>query len=215
MAGASFLTVSCTEHIVTAGCFTSISNSAFRLGVVIVRNLALVPMPSTATGTSVNSAIRGDGSAKLNSELQSTKSLSIGLPKASGDRTIRRNTRSAACRDRSCRRGARESNSHDGGGWDAILADFDTPLNELDPGYVVDQVKEKFSGLRYYFSPSTADPETRAAMHLIVNGAEAKAWKTCEISGRNDGMLGRWQGRSWMRTLSLSLYGPQGFEPVQ
>ena len=76
-------------------------------------------------------------------------------------------------------------------------------------------MKAKFGGLRYYFSPSTADPETRAAMQLIVNEDEAKAWRTCEISGRDDGVLGRWQGRSWLLTLSLSLYGPLGFEPVR
>ena len=52
-------------------------------------------------------------------------------------------------------------------------------------------------------------------MRTIVATAEANAATTCEISGRDDGVLGQWRGRSWLRTLSLSLYGPQGFEPRQ
>jgi hypothetical protein len=86
---------------------------------------------------------------------------------------------------------------------------------ELDPGYKVEQVKEKFGGLRYYYRQSTRDPEICAAIRTIVAKAEAKAATTCEINGRDDGVLGQWRGRSWLHTLSLSVYGPQGFEPLQ
>ena len=99
-------------------------------------------------------------------------------------------------------------------GWDSIIADADAGLAELDPIYVVAQVKEKFGGLAFYYRPSTSDPDIRAAMQSIVNEAVTKAAYTCEISGRDDGVLGHWQGRNWLRTLSISLYGPEGFEPL-
>jgi hypothetical protein len=41
-----------------------------------------------------------------------------------------------------------------GPGWYPILARLDTGLAAIDPGYVVQQVKEKFGGLRYYTEPS-------------------------------------------------------------
>jgi hypothetical protein len=41
-----------------------------------------------------------------------------------------------------------------GPGWYPILARLDTRLANIDPGYVVHQVKEKFGGLRYYTEPS-------------------------------------------------------------
>jgi hypothetical protein len=69
-----------------------------------------------------------------------------------------------------------------------------------------------YLGLRFYYRPSTSDPELTTAMQLIVAQAEAKAATTCEISGLNDAVLGTWPGRHWLRTLSLSIYGPQGFE---
>jgi hypothetical protein len=99
-------------------------------------------------------------------------------------------------------------------GWDVIIAQTDARLAELDPDYVVEQVKEKFGGLRFYYRPSSPDPAIQATMQSVVAEAEAKAARTCEISGRDDGVLGRWRGHNWLRTLSLSVYGPQGFEPL-
>ena len=30
----------------------------------------------------------------------------------------------------------------------------------------------------------------------------------------DDGVLGRWQGRNWLHSLSIGMYGPEGFEPL-
>jgi hypothetical protein len=100
-------------------------------------------------------------------------------------------------------------------GWDEIIAEADARLAELDPNYTVDQIKEKFGGLRFYYHSSIRDTDLREAMSAIVREAEERAAQTCEMSGRGDGALGRWRGHSWLRTLSVSLYGPQGFEPLE
>ncbi len=100
-------------------------------------------------------------------------------------------------------------------GWDELIAEADERLAELDPNYTVLQIKEKFGGLRFYFHSTISDPQVQEAMSTIVRDAEDKAERTCEMSGRDDGTLGRWNGHSWLRTLSVSLYGPQGFEPLK
>ncbi len=44
-----------------------------------------------------------------------------------------------------------------GPGWFPLIARLHTDLLELDPNYVVLQIKEKFAGLRYYAGTSTDD----------------------------------------------------------
>jgi hypothetical protein len=49
-------------------------------------------------------------------------------------------------------------------------------------GYDVRQVKEKFGGLRFYYSWSADEPDKIAA---IVMAAEAMSYHTCEMCGEN------------------------------
>lgn len=75
-------------------------------------------------------------------------------------------------------------------GWYPIVVGLDRRLAELDPGYTLHQVKEKFGGLRYYFEPSeSASPDTIAAMRAAVEEAEAVADHTCEECGVDDAVL--------------------------
>lgn len=74
-------------------------------------------------------------------------------------------------------------------GWYPIIVDVDRRLSELDPNYVVHQVKEKFGSLCYYFEPTdSVDKETWAKMHQIVAKAADKAAKTCERCGSAEGV---------------------------
>ena len=68
-----------------------------------------------------------------------------------------------------------------GPGWYAIIVQLDQELAQIDPDYVVRQVKEKLGGLRYYYATERAD--LRPAMDRLVRGAEAAADRTCEITG--------------------------------
>ncbi len=69
-------------------------------------------------------------------------------------------------------------------GWYPIIIDTDQRLAELDPVYVVHQVKEKFGGLRYYYQQSgMVSDDVERQMDEVVQEAEARAAKTCERCG--------------------------------
>lgn len=85
-------------------------------------------------------------------------------------------------------------------GWYPIIIDVDQKLAELDPNYVVHQVKEKFGGLRYYFEAmANTDHETWEKMQQIVRQAEKRADKTCEICGSTKKVALRDHG--WWKTM--------------
>lgn len=84
-----------------------------------------------------------------------------------------------------------------GDGWIPLINKLAEDLADLDPNYRIDQIKEKFGGLRFYFTPSTDDEETVQLMNEMVSQAEAKASKTCEKCGAQ----GELRQTSWMKTL--------------
>ena len=79
-------------------------------------------------------------------------------------------------------------------GWDEIIAEANGRLSELDPDYKVDQVKEKFGGLRYYYSPSIDDPEVHKAMSAIV-GWSAGHTQPRPSRSLNQRCSSRWRNR--------------------
>lgn len=64
-----------------------------------------------------------------------------------------------------------------GKGWHKIIKDLDSKLQKTDPDYCIDQIKEKFGGLRFYTSCLSA------AGDEAVEEAEKLAAKTCEECG--------------------------------
>lgn len=94
-------------------------------------------------------------------------------------------------------------------GWYQIVLDCDRELTQIDPGYQIAQIKQKFGGLRYYFQPSLS--HTQKDMDDVVTKYEAVAAVTCEATG-NPGVLMKSEG-GWVRTLdpeyasSASHYG--------
>lgn len=61
--------------------------------------------------------------------------------------------------------------------WEDLLIETDEKLAALDPAYTIVQVKEKFGGLRYYFSPSEGTNEDVAQqMREITWAAEARSY---------------------------------------
>jgi hypothetical protein len=71
------------------------------------------------------------------------------------------------------------SASNVGEGWHPILRELEEELNKIDPDFILQQVKEKFGGLRYYAQSHIADPSFQQAIHA----AEAKSERTCEVCG--------------------------------
>lgn len=66
-----------------------------------------------------------------------------------------------------------------GEGWHPILRELEEELNKIDPEFILQQVKEKFGGLRYYAYPHSPDPAFEGA----IRTAEAKSERTCEVCG--------------------------------
>lgn len=83
-------------------------------------------------------------------------------------------------------------------GWYQLVLDCDKELSEIDPKYDLQQIKEKFGGLRYYFQPS--DPSLRDVMDAVVAKYEEIASKTCEATGGH-GVLMKSIG-NWYKTLN-------------
>lgn len=79
-----------------------------------------------------------------------------------------------------------------GAGWRPILIRLHERLRREVPEYRVDQVKEKFGGLRVYL-----DPATGPAWDAVAD-AENTAAVTCEFCGRPGRLR---QDRPWLKTL--------------
>lgn len=64
-----------------------------------------------------------------------------------------------------------------------LVRELDAKIAKIYPNYVVDQIKEKFGSLRYYIG---AVPEEHCKeIYALINEAEAKSLKICEICGQS------------------------------
>ena len=66
-----------------------------------------------------------------------------------------------------------------GPGWHLIIVELDRQIAALFPEYEVNQVKEKFGGLRYYVDGVDYD-----VVAPLIRAAEGKALATCETCGK-------------------------------
>lgn len=78
-------------------------------------------------------------------------------------------------------------------GWREIVAALHLDLVKLDPDYTIDQVKEKFGGLRFY---ANSDAE---GFHERIEETEALSFHVCQDTG-TEGELTKI--RYWYCTLS-------------
>lgn len=88
-----------------------------------------------------------------------------------------------------------------GPGWYPILDELQARLSELVPGYEVQQVKEKFGTLRFYWSwPEGTPEETYKAADAFVTAAEHLSARMCEQCGSGGGRIVKQNG-FWLKTL--------------
>ena len=80
-----------------------------------------------------------------------------------------------------------------GPGWEPLVDELHAQVLAIDPDVVVDQVKEKFGGLRYYFSADDGNQRINA----LVAQYEKRASETCEWCGAP----GTTDGNGWAKTL--------------
>ena len=81
-----------------------------------------------------------------------------------------------------------------GPGWAGIVGDLWDFLKVQDPPVYINQVKEKFGGLRCYVGGTM--PEQTDAVYKRIDEAEAASFKVCETCGEP----GTLRGGGWMVT---------------
>lgn len=77
-------------------------------------------------------------------------------------------------------------------GWLTLMMDIHKILMRTDPDYKIDQIKEKFGGLRFYTSGVTS-----AEGQLAIDNGESASYTTCEQCGGP----GKLRDGRWIRTL--------------
>ncbi|MBB1511076.1 hypothetical protein H5399_00415 [Tessaracoccus sp. MC1627] len=101
-------------------------------------------------------------------------------------------------------------------GWYPLIVDLDAAMAAIWPTYVVQQVKEKFGSLRFYFDAEglpLEDPRHRR-LDALLRDAEERSLRTCEVCGA-DAVLCRRRG--WLKTLCAGcrrLEHNRGYVPV-
>jgi len=63
-------------------------------------------------------------------------------------------------------------------GWHRLIETLHIAIVQIDPDYKIQQIKEKFGGLRYYCAYKK-DTVTRS----LIQTAEARSYKICQICG--------------------------------
>ena len=102
-----------------------------------------------------------------------------------------------------------------GKGWFPLVEELHKRLKALDPEYTVDQIKEKFGGLRFYWEPHSnsegfSDYDDRATidkMNLLVDFATQLSYRICEDCGAP----GKLRNGGWIRTLCDKHARAQGY----
>ncbi|MHA6507964.1 hypothetical protein [Tessaracoccus sp. Y1736] len=101
-------------------------------------------------------------------------------------------------------------------GWYPLIVDLDAAMAAIWPTYVVQQVKEKFGSLRFYFDAEGLPLEVPRHRRLdaLLRDAEERSLRTCEVCGA-DAVLCRRRG--WLKTLCAGcrrLEHNRGYVPV-
>ena len=86
-------------------------------------------------------------------------------------------------------------------GWYQLILDLDAKISSIEPGYKVDQVKEKFGGLRFYYDQMSVKDDNREHVDKLVDAAEAKACTVCEVCGIADSTVNTAGDGYWVKTL--------------
>jgi hypothetical protein len=70
-------------------------------------------------------------------------------------------------------------------GWNKIIYSCHSELMAIDPLYRPLQIKEKFGGLRYYFSTEIKDQNLVQKMYEVAFKYENLSFQTCEKCGES------------------------------
>ncbi len=70
-------------------------------------------------------------------------------------------------------------------GWYDLVCELDDTISNIYPLYIIDQVKEKFGGLRYYIAgiPAIIPKNQQDRINELIADAEEKSWDICDVCG--------------------------------
>ena len=89
-------------------------------------------------------------------------------------------------------------------GWHNLALELHAGIYRIDPEYKLDQIKEKFGGLRYYVSLSEGLSDgDRAFINVMIDAAEKTSYETCEECGKFGDLR---SDIGWARTLCEEHY---------
>lgn len=91
-------------------------------------------------------------------------------------------------------------------GWRWIIEDLDAQLAYLDPDYEIQQVKEKFGTLRYYYEP-TKGGVVQELMDAAISRAEYLSARTCDVCGNSSAMGDSKRGIKYDSTAVVKVRG--------
>ena len=89
-----------------------------------------------------------------------------------------------------------------GDGWVDIAREFITKARELSPEIKIFQIKEKFGGLRIYFS-LPREKGLSKSIEILEDSALSKSYRTCEFCGKPGKLRNDF---SWIKTVCEEHY---------
>ena len=82
-------------------------------------------------------------------------------------------------------------------GWHPLIKELISKIKKIDKNIKVEQVKEKFGGLRFYISPAVKE------VFDLISEYESKSYETCEFCGKKGKLR---TDLPWYKTLCSSHY---------
>lgn len=84
-----------------------------------------------------------------------------------------------------------------GDGWRDLILNLVNDLDRRGIKFGINQIKEKFGGLRFYYEAENQSEEKLELIHELVNAAEAVSYTICEQCGNG----GKQRDGGWIKTL--------------
>ena len=97
-------------------------------------------------------------------------------------------------------------------GWYQLILELDAKIGSLEPRYRVEQIKEKFGGLRFYYDQMSINDEARERVDKLVEVAEQRSYTICEVCGVSDSTVTTTRDGYWVKTLCTD-HREQGTPP--
>jgi hypothetical protein len=98
-------------------------------------------------------------------------------------------------------------------GWQPMVEELCSKLakivDENNLTFEIGQIKEKFGGLRFYYSYKGDRVEE---IKSLISDAEDRSFKICEVTGESGELCTKGKGYGWLKTLSDGEAGRQGYK---